>query len=121
MSRAHGRITSFKFAFQGIGECIKNEPNFKIHIITGVLATSLAYYLGFSAAEWMVLTLVIALVLILELLNTAIEAVTNLLSPEKKQQAKLAKDVAAAAVLVSAIAAIIIGLFLFLPKLLTFI
>lgn len=118
MSRKNPLHESFKYAFEGIGTALKKEPNFRIQIITGVAAIVLAYYLGFSILEWLILLFTIFSVLILELINTALEAVVDLVSPDIKNEAKLAKDVSAAAVLLSAIFSLLVAVFLFLPKLL---
>lgn len=113
------RITrSFKFAFAGIKEALENEPNLKIHFLLAFLAFLLAYLLKFSSVEWAILALTIGLVLVLELVNTSLEAIVDLVSPEVKEKARVAKDVAAAGVLISAIVATLIGAFLFLPKIL---
>lgn len=72
--------------------------------------------LKISLQDWIVLTLMIATVLILELINTAIEEIVNMVSPEIRNEAKIAKDVSAGAVLIASITAIFIGLFIFLPK-----
>lgn len=113
------RITrSFRFAFSGVKEALKSEPNLKIHLLLAFLALLFACFLGFSSVEWTILLLTIALVLILELINTSLEAITDLVSPEIKEKAKVAKDVAASAVLISALTSLLVGVFLFLPKIL---
>jgi len=116
MSAKHPLVASFGYAFEGLRAAVKNEPNFRFHLITGVVVLVFGYLLGFTAWEFALLTLTIGFVLILELVNTTLEALVNLVSPEIQKQAKIAKDVSAAAVLVSAILAIIVGLFLFIPK-----
>ena len=78
----------------------------------------LAVFLNLNPVEWLVLILTISIVLILELINTSVEALVDLVSPEVKDKAKIAKDVCAAAVLISSISSVIIGGLLFLPKLL---
>lgn len=118
MSKKGKLINSFGFAFQGIKEAFTYEPNFKIHVLIGVLVSILAFYLNFSRQDWLVLIFTIFFVLILELINTAIEELVNLVSPEFSQNAKIAKDVSAAAVLLGSFLAVIVGLILFLPKLL---
>lgn len=116
MGIAHSTVKSFSFAFDGIKTAFKEEPNFKIHVVLALLALILAVILGFSGIEWLILLFTITLVLTLELVNTALEEIVNLVSPEIKEGAKVAKDVSAAAVLISAILAIVVGLVLFLPK-----
>lgn len=110
-------VKSFKFAFAGIKEAFESEKNMKIHICIAITVIICALVLKFSAVEFAILILTIGLVLILELINTSLEEIVNIVSPEVQQKAKVAKDVAAAGVLVSAIVAILIGVFLFLPKL----
>lgn len=114
----HPTTRSFTYAWQGIKTAIKQEPNFRIHTVFVLLTYSLAYILGFNPYEWIILVLVSGVVVVLELINTALESVVNIVSPEIRDEAKKAKDVSAAAVLISALMASIIGLFLFVPKLL---
>ena len=118
MGNAHKVTKSFTFAFSGIKTAFEKEPNFKIHTIAATLALILASILGFSLIEWLILLLTIALVLIVELINTSVEALVNIVSPEIQEGARVAKDVLAASVLISAILATIVGVFLFLPKIL---
>ena len=117
MSKEHGRVKSFKFAFDGLKTCISGEPNFKIHLVIALAVSIVAYYLSFTPLEWAILVLTISSVLILEILNTSMEAFLDIISPEKGPQVKKAKDTAAAAVLIASIAAVFVGAFLFLPKL----
>lgn len=108
---------SFYYAFEGFKTAVKEEPNFRIHLTIATIALILATVLGFALTEWLVLLFTISLVLILELVNTSMEEIVNLVNPETHPLAKKAKDVMAAAVLLSAFIAIIIGFVLFLPKL----
>lgn len=118
MSKTHSTFSSFSYAFSGIKLALKNEPNIRIHFIVAILVAILAYFLGFSQIEWIVLLFTIAFVLILELINTTLEEIVDMVSPGIKPRAKVAKDVSAAAVLISALLSVIIGAFLFLPKIL---
>ncbi|OGM31503.1 hypothetical protein A2630_03715 [Candidatus Woesebacteria bacterium RIFCSPHIGHO2_01_FULL_44_10] len=112
-----GRLTrSFKYAFAGIGSAMKSEPNFRIHSVIALVVLVAAAVLGFNYLEWLILLLVIYFVLILELINTVLEKIVDLASPEINPQAKAAKDISAAAVLFSAVLAIVAGLVLFIPK-----
>jgi diacylglycerol kinase len=117
MSRTKSLKESFGFAFAGLREAISNEPNFQIHLSFGVAALIFAAILGFDKFEWLLLLFTISFVLIMELVNTVLEAIVDLVSPGIQPKAKIAKDVSAAAVLVSAAIAIIVGLTLFAPKL----
>jgi len=118
MSKSHSTLASFSYAFSGIKLALKNEPNLRIHLAIGAIAAGLAYYLKFSRFEWIVLFFTIAFVFILELINTTLEAIVDMVSPRIRAKAKVAKDVSAAAVFVSAALSLIVGGFLFLPKIL---
>ena len=118
MSREYSVTKSFKFAFEGIKAVFKEEPNLRIHFIFAIFALVAAFLLGFSTIEWLILAFTISFVLILELLNTALEAIVDLVSPEIKPEAKIAKDVSAAAVFLAAAFSVVVGIVLFLPKIL---
>lgn len=120
MSLVHSIPKSFSYALQGLGRAIKEEPNFRVHVILGTIATILALALRFSALEWLILVVTIFFVLVLELINTTLENIVDLVSPEIRDEAKAAKDVAASAVFLSAVFAILVGFALFLPKVLLF-
>ena len=107
---------SFGYAIAGIVACIRQERNMKIHLTAAILVTAAGTLLRISAAEWMVCLILFGLVMSLELVNTALEAVVDLVTQEQRPLAKKAKDAAAGAVLVSAVMAAIIGLIIFLPK-----
>jgi diacylglycerol kinase len=116
MESKHSLIKSFQFAFQGISTEFKKGTNFRIQIAFAAISAIFAYILKFTTDEWAILVITISAVLILELINTAIEEIVNIVSPEIRPQAKIAKDVAAASVLVAAISSVAIAAFLFLPK-----
>jgi undecaprenol kinase len=116
MSRKDKLAKSFGHAFDGIKAAAKNEPNFQIHLIIATIVCIAGLAVGMSVVEWLILVFTIGFVLILELINTAVEAIVNLVSPDIHHQAKIAKDVSAAAVLIAAILAICVGTFLFIPK-----
>lgn len=105
-------LRSFAFAFAGIGYLLRTQRNARIELALGAAAVLLAAWLGLGAAEWAVLVLTIALVLVLESINTALELAVTLASPQTHPQAKAAKDVAAACVLIAAIASVVVGLLL---------
>ncbi len=107
---------SFGYAFEGIFACIRKERNIKIHLTFSVLVVIAGLILSISPIEWCICLTLFGLVLSLELVNTAVEAVTDLVTEERKPLAKLAKDTAAGAVLIAAIMAAIAGLIIFLPK-----
>ncbi len=106
-------VKTFQHAFNGITDSLQTERSLKIEIGFGTLAISLGYYLNISAIEWMILSLIISSIIAAELLNTAIESLTNLASPEFHPLAKKAKDAAAGAVLVLSIGSLVIAWFLF--------
>lgn len=109
-------VKSFKFAADGIKEAFQSEKNMKVHFLLMILVIILGLVLKLSLVEWAILIITIGLVLISEFINTSLEQIVDIVSPEKQEKAKIAKDVAAAGVLVSAIVAVLIGVFLFLPK-----
>lgn len=117
MGLRHPTTRSFKYAFQGLFTATKNEPNFRIHLFFATLAILMGIFFDISPIEWIVLSMTIFYVLSLELINTVVEALVNLVSPDIRPEAKVAKDVSAAVVLTAAILSIAVGCFLFLPKL----
>lgn len=116
MSKLHSFPNSFSYALQGIKTALKNEPNFRIQIVIALIAVILGFVLKIEKAEWLAMIIVIFLVLILELINTTLEALVDIVSPQIHPQAKTAKDVSAAAVLFSSILSAIVGIIIFLPK-----
>jgi diacylglycerol kinase len=109
-------IKSFGYALAGIGYTVKTQMNFKIHL-TAILAVLLTgWYFRLDSAEWLWIILAIGLVLVAELLNTAIELLVDLVSPGFNAQAGKVKDIAAGAVLVAAVIAVCIGAVIFIPK-----
>ena len=109
-------INSFKYAFNGIETSFKTEKNMKIHILVAILVVIFGIILKINKIEWILCTFAIVLVISAELFNTAVETTVDLITQEKNEKAKIAKDVSAGAVLVTAIGAAIIGLIIFLPK-----
>lgn len=107
----------FGAAFAGMANLLRTQRNFRIHILLGALAVALAAWLRLALSEWAILVLAVALVLVSEGLNTALEAVVDLVSPERRTLARRAKDLSATAVLLAAIAALVVGALLFLPRL----
>ena len=109
-------INSFKYAFNGIYLAFQKERNLKIHFIIMLLVIVAGIIFKISAFEWIICIILFGLVISLELINTAIETTVDIAMPEINEKAKIAKDVAAGAVLVSTISAVIIGLIIFVPK-----
>jgi len=106
---------SFKYAIAGIKQ-VMAEQNFRFDLMVAFVVIVAGAFTGLSKIEWIILVIIIALMLALEMLNTAIEHVVDLASPDIHPLAKAAKDIAAGAVLVFAIASVIIGILIFLPK-----
>lgn len=108
---------SFRFAGEGLAYLFRTQRNARIEVAAGAAAVALGAALGLTAAEWAILALTIALVLILEGLNAAVEIAVDLASPERHPAAKAAKDLAAGMVLVAAIGSLAVGVALFVPRL----
>ena len=115
------RIESFRPAFSGITSLLRSEHNAWIHLVATVLAIVLGLAFGIRRDEWLAIVLAIALVWTAEAVNTAIEALCDVVSPGHDPRIKKAKDVAAGAVLFSAFGALGVGLLVFVPRLLALI
>ncbi len=113
VSRAH----SFRHAFRGWGFVLRTQRNAWIHAVITTLVLLVALWLHLPLRDWAVLFLTIALVWTAEFINTALEAVVDLASPQKHPLAKVGKDVGAAAVLIAALTAIMVGLLILGPPL----
>ncbi len=109
------RVTSFKFAFRGIYTLIKTQHNAWIHLLATMVVVFLGFYAGLSFGDWSLIVIAIVIVWLAEALNTAVELLADKVSSEHHPLIGKAKDVAAAAVLISAIGSILIGIFVFLP------
>lgn len=109
------RINSLQYAFNGLIDLLKSQPNARVHLISALLVVSAGFYFQIKTPEWIALVICIALVFSLEAVNTALEYLTDLVSPEYHPLAGKAKDVAAAAVLLGAMGAVIVGLLVFGP------
>jgi diacylglycerol kinase len=117
MGLNHSKVKSFSYAIAGFKEAFEKEPNIRTHVLFAILTIVAAIVLDFTKSEWIILLFTIFFVLTLELVNTAIEALVNLISPEIKPEAKIAKDISASVVLLGAILAVVVGVILFVPKL----
>ncbi|MBP6398457.1 MAG: diacylglycerol kinase family protein [Saprospiraceae bacterium] len=109
-------MNSFKYAIEGLLVMFKEERNARIHLIMAIASMVGGVYFNLSLSEWLFLVFAIGLVIALELINTAIENLADFVSPERNEKIKKIKDLAAGAVLISAICAFIIGLIIFIPK-----
>ena len=108
---------SFKYAFNGIFSCIKDEQNMMIHFIVALLVIICGFAYNLTKIEWLICILLIGLVLAAELINTSIENLCDSVTTKENKYIKIAKDTSAGAVLVLAITSSIIGLMIFIPKL----
>ncbi len=110
------RIQSFAHAFAGLQAAFKTQPNLRIHLVATLLAVGFSIYLELETFEWIFVFSAVALVWIAELLNTAIEGLCDLYSTDFNPKIKFIKDVAAGAVLLTAIYAVCVACFIFIPK-----
>lgn len=108
-------LKSFHYAMEGVIFSFKNNQNFRLHIVAGVIVVILAVLFKVGAFEMGILGVMILLVLCTEMINTAIEEMTNLISREHSREAKIAKDVAAGMVLLTSVGSVIVGVLVFLP------
>ena len=111
-------VNSFKYAFEGILSALKTEQNLKIHFIVVILVIIAGIVFKITKAEWIVCIILFGFVITTELINTAIETTVDIAMPHKNEKAKLAKDISAGAVVISAITSAIVGLIIFVPKIL---
>ena len=111
------RARSFRYAFAGWWYVIRTQRNAWIHAVTSVVVVILAFWLRLSARDWAVIVLAIGMVWTSEFLNTALEAVVDLASPQQHHLARVGKDVGAAAVLIAAISSALIGILIMGPPL----
>jgi diacylglycerol kinase len=112
------RIKSFRFAIAGLCSLFKNEHNSRIHVFATAVVITLGIILKLNLCEWSVLIIVIGMVFITELFNSSLESLANRVDPEINELIRRAKDYGAAAVLIAATVAVIIGCLIFIPKLL---
>ncbi len=115
VKRLRRHTVSFQHAWDGIVHTFRTQPNFQIHTIAALLAISAGFVLHINSAEWAVVIFVIGLVLVAEMINTSVEAVVDLLTSKYHLKAKVAKDVSAGMVLVSAFIAVVTGILVYLP------
>ncbi|OGC49718.1 hypothetical protein A2716_00085 [candidate division WWE3 bacterium RIFCSPHIGHO2_01_FULL_40_23] len=114
--KKHAR--SFLYAFNGLKHILINEANFRIHLLVSLLVILLALFLKFNYMEWVVLVITIGFVMCMEIVNSMVEELTDHLVKEHHEGVRIVKDVGASFVLIAAFVSFIVGLLLFLPKLL---
>lgn len=113
-------FNAFKPAFNGIGIAFKSERNLRFHSIAMGCVIIFSFVLSISIIEWMIVLILFALVIAMELINTSIEKLCDLIQPGKDERIRIIKDISAGAVLWVAIVAFMTGLLIFLPKIFTF-
>lgn len=106
---------SFKNAWAGVVWALHTQPNFRVHIVLSSVAVYSGYYFRISELEWIIIVFTIVLGLAGEMINTALESMTDLITTEWKQEAKIAKDVSAGMMLIIAIGALIVAYLIFSP------
>ena len=106
---------SFKYSFEGLLHAIKENQNMRIHILIGILVTTVALILKATILEVSILMAMIFFVILAEMINTSIEEMVDLIVAEHRRQAKIAKDVASGMVLVAAVGAVIVGTLILTP------
>jgi diacylglycerol kinase len=109
------RIKSFGFAFNGIKQLFQSEPNARIHLLAAIVAVLMGYFFEITKAEWCWICLAITLVFILEIVNTSIEKLVDLVEPNFNPLAGKIKDLMAGGVLIGAIFAALVGFMVFFP------
>jgi diacylglycerol kinase len=114
----HARLRSFRYAWRGIGKVLRHQHNFLIQGAVALLTILAGFIFSVSPTEWIVILTVVALVLSLEAINTAIEHLVDFITKEHDPAAGMIKDIAAGAVLIASFFSVIIGLIIFLPKIL---
>lgn len=110
------RLKSFRYAFNGLRILLKEESNSKIHLVASVGVLVAGFVFEITTYEWIAVIFAIGMVFALELVNTSVEGLSDFVSPDHHQQIKRIKDLSAAAVLVGATAALIVGLIIFIPE-----
>jgi diacylglycerol kinase (ATP) len=118
MAFLRSRLRSFRYAFSGWWYVIRTQRNAWIHALISVVVIALSFWLGIGRRDWAMIVGMIALVWTAEFLNTALEAVVDLASPQQHPLAKVGKDVGAAAVMIAAAASVLVGLLILGPPLL---
>lgn len=113
-------IKSFTCALAGIKACFNSESNFRIHVVAAIVAIVVSMLLHISSTEWIAICFCIAFVIVMEMMNTAIEKLCDMVHAEKHPVIKKVKDIAAGAVLVSAFFSLITACIIFLPKIITY-
>ena len=118
LNRSRSRLHSFRHAFSGLWYVLRTQRNAWIHAAITIAIVVLGFWLGLDRYDWTLITIAICFVWLAEIINTALEAITDLASPEQHPLARVGKDVGAGAVLLASLTAVILGLLILLPRLL---
>lgn len=110
------QVKSFVYAFKGLRNVAATQQNFRAHVVTAAIVCIAGFLAHLNASEWCMIVLAIFMVISMETMNTAIEKLVDFISPGHHEHAGIIKDISAAAVLVTAVAAVIVGLIIFLPR-----
>lgn len=110
------RVESFKYALNGLKIVFREEHNARIHLIVSLIVIACGFIFHISTVEWIIICFAIGLVISMEIINSAIENLSDFVSPEHHKLIKKVKDLSAAAVLVCTISSVVIGILVFLPK-----
>ena len=116
MGYLNKRLQSFKYAINGLGHLFKDEPNARIHLVASILIVLVGLSLNLDEVEWLWISMAIAAVFITELINTSIENLADAITLERNNKIKKAKDMCAAAVLLSALFSILVAAIILVPK-----
>lgn len=111
-------VKSFTYAFRGLFKIVREEQNLRVHFVVAWLVVLLGFFLKIKPVEWTIIILAISLVILMEVINSAVERVSDVLKPRIHDYVKEIKDIMAAAVMVSSLVAVIIGFIIFSPYLL---
>ena len=112
------RIKSFRYAFNGLRVLFWEEHNARVHLVITVIVLVLGAVFSISPLEWITVVFAIGFVFVTEILNTAIEDIADFISPQRDERIKRIKDLGAAAVVIAAATAVVVGVIIFLPKIL---
>jgi len=115
--RSSSLLSSFRYAFEGFRHVLRTQRNPRIHLVVSTVVAAAGLVLHLSPIEWAVITLTIGFVIVTETVNTVVEVAVDLVVDEYHVLAKLAKDIAAAAVLIAALTSVMVGMLVFIPHL----
>ncbi len=113
--KSQNRLHSFRNAFRGIGILLRHEPNARIHLVISTIVVAAGFYFQIKISEWAILLVAICMVITTEIINTSIENLCDRITAETDPDIRNIKDIAAAAVLLTSIFAVIIGILIFWP------